>query len=44
MTKEQKVLVVKLRDQGMTFAAIAEKLDALFVGAISGEQHSPPPN
>ena len=27
MTKEQKALVVKLRDQGMTFAAIAEKLD-----------------
>ena len=27
MTKEQKALVVKLRIQGMTFAAIAEKLD-----------------
>ena len=27
MTKEQKALVVKLRDKGMTFAAIAEKLD-----------------
>ena len=27
MTKEQKALVVKLRDQGMTFAAIAEKLN-----------------
>lgn len=27
MTKEQKALIVKLRDQGMTFAAIAKKLD-----------------
>lgn len=27
MTKEQKSLVVKLRDQGMTFAAISEKLN-----------------
>ena len=27
MTKEQKALVVKLRNQGMTFAAIAEKLN-----------------